>query len=144
TLLFITFFAFSLVLIVFLIYTFLSTMWIAWVLYHFMSWIGPRIRRPIVRRLRPAVTPRRVAYSFFLFLWMAVLLLASQRTTITWTMIEYTIATGFIMSCVIILHRFQAKATDYSCSLHFWVCPYLCFSCLSVRQASLAPYSTVQ
>jgi hypothetical protein len=67
TLLFITFFAFSLMLIVFLIYTFLITMWMTVVLYHFVSWITRRTRRPVVRQLRPAITWRRVAYSFCLF-----------------------------------------------------------------------------
>ena len=126
-LLFITFFSFSLILILFIIYTFLGTMWIAWVLYHFMSWIGPCIRLPIVRPLRPAVTRGRVVFSLLLFLWMAVLLFFAKWTTITLPVIGYTITTGFIMNCVFIISPLPGESERLQLLLTFLGVPLLMF-----------------
>lgn len=100
SLLFITFFAFSLIFLVLVIYSFVSTLWIVVGFYHVMRWIGPRIRRPVVRQLRPAITRGRVAFSLVVFLWMALLLYGKQA--ISWPMIEYTVSTGFVMGCFVI------------------------------------------
>ena len=127
SLLFITFFAFSFMLIVFLIYTFLSTMWMAVVLYYFASWIRRRTRRPIVRQLRPAITWRRVAYSFFLFLWLAALLLAGTRTATTSPMVQYTIATGFLMGSIFVTSPLPGESDRQSLLFAFLGVPLLMF-----------------
>jgi hypothetical protein len=109
SLLFITFFAFSLILIALVIYSFLSMLWIAVVIYRVMSWYRRiRSRTPLVRQLRPEITRGRVAFSLLLFLWMA-LLLATKWAAAAQPMVEYMIGTGLLISIFVVSSRLPGE-----------------------------------
>jgi hypothetical protein len=124
-LLFITFFSFSIILVVLVVYSFISTLWIVVIVYIVVSWIGRRIRRPVVRQLRPAITWPRVVYSFLLFVWMAVLLAVKQE--ISWTMIQYMGVTGFLMGCCIVTSPLPGKSDRPARLFAFLGVPLLMF-----------------
>jgi hypothetical protein len=98
SLLFIIVFTFAFWLVITIIYGFISTVWLVWILLPIFSWIW-RIRRlPAPTRLRPEViTRKRALFLFVLFLlWFG--LLYPSKGTVPWEVVSMT---GFAIGLLV-------------------------------------------
>jgi hypothetical protein len=105
SLLLLTFFIFSFIITALVAYGFISTLWLAMVVFYVISWIRRLLRRPTTVRRRPSITWGLVAYSLLLFVWLALLLtvsVATAKSPVAWHIAEYSFLTGFLMSCSVV------------------------------------------